>query len=369
MNSSTKSPSQGDILNLLGLLRPHRPACGNVRIGSEGDGGYVVPDLLDALDAVISIGIGNEVSFDAALADRGVPVFQYDHTVDTPPVPHRHFTFRKIAWGRQDSLTSRSLDGMLTENNLEASSELLLKFDVEGHEWEALADADEAMFSRFRIITAEFHGFGHLEDPSHFKRVRNILQCITRTHVSTHIHANNCCGVELVCGVPLARLLEVTFVRRADVTVTPDLDPIPGPLDFPNVARVDDIVLTPWGVVPGPVGPETDALTRAVLVRTAQARDDAQERAIAAERQCQDLRQLLDTALNQRDGLIEELADVRRMRSELAMRLDELAVRLDEQVRAHAQAADARAATEQELMAVRASRSWRWTSRLRSTDG
>ena len=34
------------------------------------------------------LGIGDEVSFDLALAERGLPVIQVDHTVDGPPISH-----------------------------------------------------------------------------------------------------------------------------------------------------------------------------------------------------------------------------------------------------------------------------------------
>jgi hypothetical protein len=338
MTPELPEPTQADIMDLLALVRPHSPACGNVRIGRDGDGGYVVPDLLDGLEGVLSFGIGHEVSFDEWFAQRGVPVFQYDHTVEGPPIEHPNFRFHKLAWGPDDTLEARSLAGTLRENGLESSMELLLKFDVEGDEWVALADIDEDLLGRFRIITAEFHGFDRLVESAHFARTRSVIERISRTHVSTHVHANNCCGVELVCGVPLARLMEITFVRRGDVDFTPDTSTIPGPLDHPNIAGRDDIVLTPWGIAEPPNAGSPGASHRTVPERTAAAREATR----ADDR----------SAIAERDALLASCGS--------------LAAQLAEQARLHAQAADAREETEAQLMAVVGSRSWRWTSWLRS---
>ena len=52
----------------------------------EGDGGYVVGDIFspDQVDACYSLGVGSDVSCDRAIANCGIPVFLYDHTVGRP---------------------------------------------------------------------------------------------------------------------------------------------------------------------------------------------------------------------------------------------------------------------------------------------
>jgi hypothetical protein len=49
------------------------------------------------------------VSFDLALAEQGLPIFQYDPTIDGPPINHPRFNFRKLAWSKNDSELGRSL--------------------------------------------------------------------------------------------------------------------------------------------------------------------------------------------------------------------------------------------------------------------
>ena len=240
-------PDQQNVLRLLRLLRPHDATVPKIRLGSLADGGYVVNDDLAELDGVVSLGIGGEVSFDLALAQQGVKVFQYDPTVDGPPVAHRHFAFSKLGWARQDSDATRSLATMLIENGLQDSRDLLLKFDVEYAEWDALDGLDHALLDRCRLIVGEFHGLERLGDDGFFEQAWRVFSLLTRHHVVTHLHPNNCCGVELVQGVVIPRLIEITFLRRDRASFVKSHDPIPSVLDYPNVSYHPEIILTPFG--------------------------------------------------------------------------------------------------------------------------
>jgi hypothetical protein len=239
-------PGQENVLRLLRLLRPHTASIPKIRIGSRGDGGYVVNDDLADLNGVVSIGIGNEVSFDLDLANQGLPVFQYDPTVNGPPVPHPLFVFRKLGCGRQDSENTRSLATMLIENGVQDSRDLLLKFDVEDAEWDALDGLDPELLARFRSIVGEFHWLQRLGEDKFFMSAWHTFSLLTQNHIVTHLHANNCCGIELVQGVVIPRLIEITFMRRDRATFTPSHDPIPSALDHPNIPGTPEIVLMPF---------------------------------------------------------------------------------------------------------------------------
>jgi hypothetical protein len=58
-----------------------------------------------------------------------------------------------------------------------------------------------------------------------------------------HLHANNCCGFSLIEGVPVPAVLELTLLRKDRSTFSPCDDPIPGPLDYPNMNDRPDLVL------------------------------------------------------------------------------------------------------------------------------
>ena len=64
-----------------------------IRVGSELDGGYVMIDDFQGIELALSFGVGGNADWDHAIARRGVPVRQYDHSVQIEPLPHRHIDF------------------------------------------------------------------------------------------------------------------------------------------------------------------------------------------------------------------------------------------------------------------------------------
>ena len=97
----------------LDLLSPMDvPGVPFVRRGRDGDGGYVQLDDLGTVHAAYSIGIGSDVSWDVAMADLGVEIWQYDHTIARPPQSHPKFHFQSIGLAATPSGdgTFRTLD-------------------------------------------------------------------------------------------------------------------------------------------------------------------------------------------------------------------------------------------------------------------
>lgn len=239
--------AQADILSLLSLLRPQAQAGGKIRLGAPYDGGYVLPDAALDCDAVLSIGIGTDVSFDLALAERGMPVFQYDHTVPAPPVAHERFRFARLGWGPTTTEPFVSLDNMLSQLKEAGSVRPLLKFDIEGGEYDVLEAIDPDALASFPVIVCELHSLSSLADPVFHARMRHCLGVLTRHHAPVHLHANNYGIMALVGGVPIPDVLEVSLLRR-DLGILPHAasDPIPGPLDRPNHPLHPDLCMTPF---------------------------------------------------------------------------------------------------------------------------
>ena len=241
-------PGQAQVLDLLKLIRPWTMRSNHkVRIGNAFDGGYVLPSAIAQCDAVVSIGVGHDVSFDHVLAERGATILQYDHTVQGPPTSHPRFRFHKLGWGTETAGLFVSFSDIHAQMLALGARHPMLKFDIEGAEYTALAATSAADLEAYEIIACEVHDFDRLSDPVFFAEVLATFEKLNTHHVPVHLHANNYQSVVLVEGVPIPKVLEVAFLRR-DLDCFPSLssDPIPGPLDRPNHPRLPDICMNPF---------------------------------------------------------------------------------------------------------------------------
>jgi hypothetical protein len=240
--------TQNDVLNLLNLIRPWHIATDiKVRIGSDADGGYVLPSRALSSNLVFSIGIGNEVSFDKTLAERGAQIIQFDHTIPGPPLEHPNIRFLNRGWGPEDSDNLMSLSSMMKLMDWTHAVHPILKFDTEGAEWESLDRSDSSDLAQFEFITGEFHDFQNLVQRDYFDKVLAVWSKLASTHYVVHLHANNAGGAVMVGGIAMPRLLELSYLRKdAAVFAGHSFEPIPGPLDRPNIPGIPDLCLRPF---------------------------------------------------------------------------------------------------------------------------
>ncbi len=238
--------SQRQVLDLLGMLQPRTmPSFEKIRVGGNHDGGYVVPRLALTSDVVVSIGVGSDVSFDLELALGGARIVQFDHTVAGPPVAHEKFAFHRLGWGPTSSGDLIDFDTILSTSRIDDAQHPLLKFDIEGAEYDVLEALDADRLRPFEIVICELHGLGGIGTAAFLERVRQSLERLTHYHVPVHLHVNNYGAVAMVAGVPVPDVVEVTLLRRdLDNCAAFSRDPIPGTLDRPNHPFAADICLT-----------------------------------------------------------------------------------------------------------------------------
>ena len=63
--------------------------------GQDGDGGYLIPDDLDGIEACFSPGVGDITSFEEDCANRGIPCFLADASVNLTPKNDAHTFLKK----------------------------------------------------------------------------------------------------------------------------------------------------------------------------------------------------------------------------------------------------------------------------------
>jgi len=67
-----------------------------ILIGKKEDGSYVILDDFQNIKIAYSFGIRREIQFDKNLADRGIDVYMYDHTINSLPYNNTKFHWKKI---------------------------------------------------------------------------------------------------------------------------------------------------------------------------------------------------------------------------------------------------------------------------------
>lgn len=235
---------QAAVVGLMSCLTPRR-AVGvrKLRVGGEGDGGYVMLDDFAGIGGALSFGIGPDCSWDADVADRGIPVHQYDHTVDGPPTPHRGFRFFRTAIGAQPGEGCESLGGATAKLAAPDSDRLLLKVDIEGAEWEMFDAATVAELARFAQIVVEFHHLHRVLDPAWRARAERVLRKLRARFEVVHVHGNNAGPHALIGQVPVPDIIEVSYARSATYRCEDTDEIFPTPLDRPNVPGRADLFL------------------------------------------------------------------------------------------------------------------------------
>jgi hypothetical protein len=216
------------------------------RIGKNYDGGYVmVDDFSDRIVAAYSFGISNDCSWDEQIANKGIDVFMYDHTIRGLPQENNRFHFFKYGvCGFQKTKRLKTLAQFVKENNHANADELILKMDVEGAEWDALDYSDIELLKKFSQIVIEFHGLvGACYDGNKFEIVRRVLSKLNLTHQSLHVNGNGYAQILSLGKVCLPDSLEVLYVSRdkykdklvKNERLFPTELDLPSSKDFPSV--------------------------------------------------------------------------------------------------------------------------------------
>ncbi len=214
-----------------------------IRVGSSGDGGYVMIDDFASAKVAYSLGIGGDVNWDVAMADMGLTIHQYDHTVKGPPVQHPGFRFNEFGISTVDDGQFISIPTAMRRNGDLGRRDLILKVDIEGSEWTALAAIPEETLAQFQQIVVEYHGFLRVVEPEWRETAKRALARLARQHAVHHVHANNWGSFQVIANVPVADVLEVSYIRRDSVSLARSQEIFPTALDAPCHPDRPDIFL------------------------------------------------------------------------------------------------------------------------------
>jgi hypothetical protein len=222
------------------------------RLGPDSDGGYVIYPGLQ-YDLFISCGISDDIRFELSFlrANPGIKCIAFDGTIDSLPNSDQPIEFRK----RNIAAFPRSSESDLTEV-LQGASNVFLKMDIEGSEFDWIACASLDTMNKFAQIVIEVHW------PFDQFRAKALAK-IAATHCPIHIHGNNYNSQVIPKHLPSGRsydgtvtirdsdgrpikfpeVFEVTYLRKDLMPsgAEPIRKSFPTELDSPNCPNIPDI--------------------------------------------------------------------------------------------------------------------------------
>ena len=229
--------AQVRVKNILRMLRP-KSVIGfeKIRVGRAFDGGYIMVDDFSDVKTAYSLGINNDTSWDLDIANRGIDIFQYDHTINELSFNHERFKWEKIgiSASKVDENHLKTLTYLIRKNQHLDNVNMILKCDIEGVEYGMLSSTDIETLSCFRQIVLEIHNIDRLGELEFCDLARRAIHNVTAVHNLVHVHANNYGHWTAIGGIPLPAVLELTFANKNRYTFNDKVTTFPGPLDMPN---------------------------------------------------------------------------------------------------------------------------------------
>lgn len=235
---------QKSVHALVGRLHPLLTEHPLIRLGCEGDGGYLVPDDLDGIAACFSPGVDNRATFETSLIGRGIPCYLADGSVDGAPIESDKVHFCKKYLGVISDNMTITLDDWVNVNE-PGNSDLILQMDIEGAEWPVLLNVSGNTLRRFRIIVVELHDLERMMDKHAFLIIKATFDRLLQDFYIVHNHPNNYGRTVRYRSLVIPRVLEMTLIRKDRVRSTEYARKFPHPLDAKNDVNQPDLPLPP----------------------------------------------------------------------------------------------------------------------------
>ena len=238
----SKATIKAQIEDLLVELWPRESDAELIRIGSPGDGGYLIPNLLNGIQVCISPGIGSTSEFERQLAsDFKIHSVLIDPIRSPVNLEIDKHTFIKKYLGVNRSSDYISLNDVIQKFCF-TPREAILQMDIEGAEYANLMDVQSELLSKFRILVIEFHNVHYwFSKPFFESTVKPIFEKLLNSFFVVHIHSNNISFYNSLNKYKIPNTFEVTFLNRESSTIGNLVHTLPNSLDIKNSKLKSDI--------------------------------------------------------------------------------------------------------------------------------
>lgn len=231
-----------ELVDFIITLQPKEADKSLIRIGSDGDGGYLIPNDLNGCSNCFSPGVSSIADFEVDLNKLGIKCYLADYSLDSPPVSGVGIDFEKKFIGSKESNIYMTL-GNWVKRKAPNDSDLILQMDIEGSEYAAILASETQLLEKFRILVIEFHQLDCIRYPMGFELIKLTFEKILLSFEVVHIHPNNALLPIHYLGIQIPPIMEFTFLRKDRFIFKKYATEFPHPLDKKNVLRNQDIVL------------------------------------------------------------------------------------------------------------------------------
>jgi hypothetical protein len=230
----TRRTKNAAVVDLIHKLSPQDCGVDLIRVGSKGDGGYLIPDDLQGIEYCFSPGVSKVSDFENQLADLHIKSFLADYSVEEPPIMRPEFTFDKKFLGSYDRGKFMTLAAWKNRYINDYSGDMILQMDIEGCEYEVILSTPDSLLDQFRIMTIEFHHLNNLFDPFAFRIFSACFEKLLQHFHVAHIHPNNFRGSVKFGEIEIPEVMEFTFYNKRRVTTAKPQRIFPHRLDIEN---------------------------------------------------------------------------------------------------------------------------------------
>ena len=219
-----------------------------IRIGSNGDGGYVTAKLPEEYDMFISGGIAGNVDFEEHFLKihPNLHGYGFDGTINNLPKPVNRFTFIKKNLGNANNINLTTL-----VDYVQYYKNIFMKIDIEGHEFRVMPELiKNNLMGNIKQLVIEIHTpFDIQLYPDYFKGLHdinnstmfNLLSDLNKTHTIIHFHANNGCKMAVHDNIKIPHVFELTYIRNDFIKEkVKNTERLPTRFDFKNVLNNPD---------------------------------------------------------------------------------------------------------------------------------
>jgi len=185
-----------------------------LRVGSEADGGYLLPASFSSNSNWVTIGLGYNCDFENALARNNNRVTTFDHTV---PKRLRNLDksviWKKIGWGEKG--VSKELENLETLVKMVGfqDSEWCLKFDIEGNEWPVLNQIT-SLSKMPTILLSELHHLLWVNNENTQSLIASSLRELSKHYDVFYYHGNNFSAYHSLGDFALYDCIEVGWILK-----------------------------------------------------------------------------------------------------------------------------------------------------------